>query len=232
MSKNIIEKKTCLKDVLSGKTKLDPIDNHTADIHPLINYLVKMPYFDKPQCFILPQFDDNFNDNIIVINKEKETLNKDNLINKLNFSDIDISESSDKADSSDKTSDKISDKSLEKSNINTNDIFNFSFPINNNNFLDVVFNIRNIKQLINWLLIYDINDLKTINLILDLYWEKYNTIIDQNIDEFYELNKIILSLIFNKKINKTDIQIISNKIISKNYGKKIKYIDEIKKYIN
>jgi hypothetical protein len=50
-------------------------------------------------------------------------------------------------------------------------------------------------------------------------------------DSFIKLNKIIIKYIYNKDILDIDLRNLSNKIIRKYYGKKIKYLEKIKKYI-
>jgi hypothetical protein len=129
---------------------------------------------------------------------------------------------------------------LSKSNIcNSNCIdplLYFTLPINSNNFLDLIFNITTIEHLNEWLnyyetLIIDDYDIFNINLVLDLFWKNYYNIINQNINSFINLNQKIIKIMFNKNIDIKIIEKISNKIIEVNYGKKIKYIDEIKKYL-
>ena len=117
-------------------------------------------------------------------------------------------------------------------NIGTNNSINFSFPINSNNFLDIVFGITNITQLTGWFIGYNIEDKKTINLVLSLFWENYYETINDNMNEFVYLNSLIAKLLFFKKITTEESLKISNKLISENYGTKIKYLEKIKKYIN
>ena len=117
-----------------------------------------------------------------------------------------------------------------------NPLMYFTLPINSNNFLDVIFNINTIENLYEWLHYYETIDLQTndifiMGLVLDLFWKNYYNIIDQNIDIFINLNQKLVKILFNKIISVDVISEITNKIIEENYGKKIKYIDEIKKYL-
>ena len=60
----------------------------------------------------------------------------------------------------------------------------------------------------------------------------YYETINDNMDEFIYLNSLISKLLFFKKITTEESQKISNKLISENYGTKIKYLEKIKKYID
>lgn len=212
---DIIGKNKCLKK------ELEP---NIPNIHPLINYLMEFPNLTEKQHFVLPQVENN----IMIYNKKIKncTENKSDSDSEsdLIFSDSQIINKEDNSNIF-----KIGTNNL--TSLNDNNV-SFSFPINSNNFLDVVFNITNINQLINWLRTYDLNDKDTINIVLNLFWKNYYSTINDNIAEFNELNFLIVKLLFNKTLNNDKLQELSNKIISKNYGKNIIYLEKIKKYIN
>jgi hypothetical protein len=211
IKENIITKNTCLKKVHAN----------TVDIHPLLNYSMSMPNDIKNnEFFVIPYVSKN----IIKINKLLDSCDDQNITNKLNSPNLNFSDSL--------LNDKQNDPSNIIKNISANNSVNFSFPINSNNFLDIVFNITNIGQLINWFMGYNIEDKKTINQVLSLFWENYYETINENMDEFIYLNSIISKLLFFKKITTEESQKISNKLISENYGTKIKYLEKIKKYID
>lgn len=212
---DIIGKNKCLKK------ELEP---NIPNIHPLINYLMEFPNLTEKQHFVLPQVENN----IIIYNKKikncTENKSESESDSDLIFSDSQIINKEDNSNIF-----KIGTNNLPS--LNDNNV-SFSFPINSNNFLDVIFNITNINQLINWLRTYDLNDKDTINIVLNLFWKNYYSTINDNIAEFNELNFLIVKLLFNKTLNNDKLQELSNKIISKNYGKNIIYLEKIKKYIN
>lgn len=212
---DIIGKNKCLKK------ELEP---NIPNIHPLINYLMEFPNLTEKQHFVLPQVENN----IIIYNKKikncTENKSESDSDSDLIFSDSQIINKEDNSNIF-----KIGTNNLPS--LNDNNV-SFSFPINSNNFLDVIFNITNINQLINWLRTYDLNDKDTINIVLNLFWKNYYSTINDNIAEFNELNFLIVKLLFNKTLNNDKLQELSNKIISKNYGKNIIYLEKIKKYIN
>lgn len=212
----IIKKNQCLKK------ELEP---NIPNIHPLINYLMEYPNLKEKQHFVLPQVENN----IIIYNKNLKTC-VDNKINSDSSSDSELFFSDDNINKNKSPSTDIF-KTVTSSN-KSNDYISFSFPINSNNFLDVIFNITNINQLINWLTTYDINDKNTIDLVLNMFWTNHYATVNDNINEFNELNFLIVKLLFNKVLTNDKVQQLSNKIISKNYGKNIVYLEKIKKYIN
>jgi hypothetical protein len=112
-------------------------------------------------------------------------------------------------------------------------IFNFTLPINKNNFLDIVFQISSLEDFKKWLLENDLNKLpiRMINTVFDLFWENYYNKIDEDINLFIEINKKLINIIFEKDIAIGKLKKIVNKMIKNNYGKKIKYLDKIKKYL-
>ena len=195
IKQNIITKNTCLKK----------ISTNTTDIHPLINYLLTLPNNVKNnEFFVIPYVENN----IILFNKQLNSCDQ-NITNKissvdLNFGDKLLNEKKNKVSNIIK-------------NINMNNTINFSLPINNNNFLDIVFGITNIEQLINWFIGYNIDDIQTINLVLSLFWEKYYGTINDNLNEFNHLNFLIAKLLFSKKITSDESLKISNKLISEKY---------------
>jgi hypothetical protein len=210
IKQNIITKNTCLKKV----------HRNTTDIHPLLNYSLTMPNNIKNnEFFVIPYVDKN----IILFNKQLSTcdqnVNNETSVSELNFGDTLLNE-------------KKNDVRNIVKNIGANNSINFSFPINSNNFLDIVFGITNIGQLINWFIGYNIEDKKTINQVLSLFWENYYETINDNMNEFNQLNFLIAKLLFQKKLTSDESLKVSNKLISENYGKKIKYLEKIKKYID
>lgn len=212
---DIIEKNKCLKK------ELEP---NIANIHPLINYLMQFPNLTEKQHFVLPQVENN----IIIYNKKikncTDNKSESDSDSELIFSDSQIINKED-------SSNIFKTGTNNLTQINDNNV-SFSFPINSNNFLDIIFNITNINQLINWFRTYDLNDKDTINIVLNLFWKNYYSTVNDNISEFNELNFLIVKLLFNKTLNHDKLQELSNKIISKNYGKNIVYLEKIKKYIN
>jgi hypothetical protein len=66
---------------------------------------------------------------------------------------------------------------------------------------------------------------------LNLYWKNYYNKIDEDIDNFVIVNKKIFKKFLNKELNNEIILKIINRLIKNNYGKKIKYISKIKKYL-
>ena len=112
-------------------------------------------------------------------------------------------------------------------------VFNFTLPINKNNFLDVVFQISSLEDFKKWLLENDLKKLpiQMINTVFDLFWENHYNKIDEDINLFIEINKKLINVIFEKDIAIGTLNKIVNKMIKNNYGKKIKYLDKIKKYL-
>jgi hypothetical protein len=207
MSNNIVNKYYCIKLV----------NMMIYSIHPLINTIIKNNT-NKNNCFILPHKMEN--DNLIYYTMDENALKK-----KLNkFSSIIIDDKKQSIDNKIIPINKIKNNDI-------NSIFNFMIPINSSNFLEIIFNIKSIDDLNNWLLIYDLEDKKTVYLIFDLFWINYYNIIDDNIDTFIKLNQQIILYYFYKKIDNNIMAKIINKLIKRNYGKKIKYLDKIKKYL-
>jgi hypothetical protein len=211
IKQNIITKNTCLKKV----------HRNTTDIHPLLNYSLTMPNNIKNnEFFVIPYVSKN----IILFNKQLDSCDQ-NITNNSMSSDLNFGDTLLLNEKKNETSNAIK-------NININNSMNFSFPINSNNFLDIIFGITNITQLTNWFIGYNIEDKKTINLVISLFWENYYETINDNMNEFNHLNTLIAKLLFSKKLTSDESIKISNKLISENYGKKIKYLEKIKKYID
>jgi hypothetical protein len=184
------------------KTDYILIENKTY-IHPLLNYIQE----NNSKIYVtLPQV--NIDESKIIIEKKYE----ENKLSNLNIGD-EIIESS-----------KYTNK-LDLINVMT-------LPINSNNLLDIVFNISSIYNLSNFINNVDINNKDIINIVFDLFWKNYYNIIDQNLDNFIDINIKLIKRYFNKIISLEIMTKIINKLIKKNYGKKIKYITKIKKYLD
>jgi len=212
MSKQkIINKKDCLKIIKP---------NNESAIHPLLNcdfkFLDTTRNFDL--CHVLPQYYNN----IFVTTMRTALLDTDNNNNvKLSMGETDNNENV-----------KIINKCIIDNNIPCFDpIINFTLPVNSHNFLEIVFDIQNIEQLYEWFDTFDIENKKIINLVLDLFWINNFDKLDNNIELFIKLNQKIIKLLFNKDISTEIMSKISNKLIQRNFGKKIKYLTKIKKYL-
>ena len=131
----------------------------------------------------------------------------------------------------DKKSNHIIQKNILDNNKDVNPVFNFSLPINSNNFLDIVLNINTINKLHEWFKNCDIDDIDIINLVLDLFWKNYYHIINDNLNDFYYFNQFLIKKLFNKDIKLSIIIKIINKIIKKHNDNEIKYLIKIKKYL-
>jgi len=225
-------------------------------IHPLLNNICdySTPFFKgKPDmCHVLPQFlkNNEKEENILLINLTtrslKEKIKNDPNSNNINlFDDMNIS---DKEMLDDDIKDDIKNPKLSKNNIEekkslTNDchdglicidpLFNFTLPINKNNFLDIVFQISSLEDLKKWLSENDLKKLpiRMINTVFDLFWENCYNKIDEDINLFIEINKKLINVIFEKDLAIVTLKKIVNRMIKNNYGKKIKYLDKIKKYL-
>jgi len=172
-------------------------------IHPLFNYYNK-DNLKKEKSYILPQMIDN-KINII----KENTSDKDNIIiNSDSLSEI--------------TENKI---------IDINPLLYFTLPINSNNFLEIVFNISNLSQLNQWINLIDKSELQLLDFVLNLYWKNYYNTIDEDIDNFIIVNKKIIKKFLDREMTNEIILKIINRLIKNNYGKKIKYISKIKKYL-
>lgn len=112
-----------------------------------------------------------------------------------------------------------------------NPILNFSLPINKYNFLEIVYNITNIKQLDDFVTNYSEQNNKLIKVIMDLFWETKIDEIINNIDLFININQKMFKNIFNTNYSYNQLQLIIIKLTKKYNNKKIKYIPKVKKYL-
>jgi hypothetical protein len=178
-------------------------------IHPLLNMLYVDDKIKNDECMVLPQVNKNKQEYVkhIVENEEKII--------------FDIDESN-----------KIK-KTVEKKVIKTDfdPVIYFSLPINSNNFLEIVFNITNLIQLEKWINSINNDNKKALDTVMDLFWINCFDKIDEDLDIFIKINQQIIYIILNKKIDIDIMTKVVNKLIKKNYGKKIKYITKIKKYL-
>lgn len=211
----ILTKNDCISTIKS--------EDHSV-IHPLINNISNFTDNITIKCLVIPQILNEMNNNTLFYTLDKTKLNKrkkkDRLIfdtNNKDIEDIEISES-------------ISELSLCEDECN-NPLINFTLPINSNNFLDVVLSITTVEQLYEWLNNCIDDDKKMIEIVLDLFWKNYYNIIDENIELFIKINHKIIDLIFNRKLGNDIISSISVSFIKKYSGKKINYLNKIKKYL-
>jgi hypothetical protein len=216
----ILTKNDCISTIKSN--------NHSV-IHPLINSILHYNSIsdsndDMTKCLIIPQILNEINKNTIFYTLDKNKLNKrkkkDRLIFDINNKDIEDSE----------ISESISELSLCEDDCN-NPLINFTLPINSNNFLDVVLSMTTVEQLYEWLDNCIDDDKKMIGIVLDLFWKNYYSIIDENIELFIKINHKIIDLIFNRKLSNDIVSSISVTFIKKYSGKKINYLNKIKKYL-
>lgn len=107
----------------------------------------------------------------------------------------------------------------------------FTIPICRSNFIDIVFNISTLNQLNEWLNTYKTHNIETINLVLNLFWENYYSLVNEEFELFKNINEKIIKNILNKNISNNNLNEIVNIFIKNNYGKNIIYLDKIKKYL-
>jgi hypothetical protein len=216
----ILTKNDCISTIKSN--------NHSV-IHPLINSILHYNTIsdsndDMTKCLIIPQILNEINKNTLFYGLDKNKLNKrkkkDRLIFDTNNKDIEDTE----------ISESISELSLCDDECN-NPLINFTLPINSNNFLDVVLSMTTIEELYEWLDNCIDDDKKMIGIVLDLFWKNYYNIIDENIELFIKINHKIIDLIFNRKLSNDIVSSISVTFIKKYSGKKINYLNKIKKYL-
>jgi hypothetical protein len=216
----ILTKNDCISTIKSN--------NHSV-IHPLINSILHYNTIsdsndDMTKCLIIPQILNEINKNTLFYGLDKNKLNKrkkkDRLIFDTNNKDIEDTE----------ISESISELSLCDDECN-NPLINFTLPINSNNFLDVVLSMTTVEQLYEWLDNCIDDDKKMIGIVLDLFWKNYYNIIDENIELFIKINHKIIDLIFNRKLSNDIVSSISVTFIKKYSGKKINYLNKIKKYL-
>jgi hypothetical protein len=210
----ILKKNDCISTIKS--------DDHSV-IHPLINN-VSHYNGDTTRCLIIPQILNEINKNTLFYTLDKTKLNKrkkkDRLIFDTNNKDIEDTE----------ISESISELSLCDDECN-NPLINFTLPINSNNFLDVILSMTTVEQLYEWLDNCNDDDKKMIGIVLDLFWKNYYSIIDENIELFIKINHKIIDLIFNRNLSNDIVSSISVSFIKKYSGKKINYLNKIKKYL-
>jgi len=231
MSKSkILNKNDCIKFVKSDKILTS---QNSIDIHPLLSIIVENPKNTGDFCYVIPQVA-NDNDNEIIQRKLISSIKNEK--NELNIDDLNINISSDSDTSS--ISSKSSDETIKQpsknqiSDINEVDkVMLFTLPINSNNFLEIVFDISNIGQLNNWITNLDKKNTEIIDIALNIFWINYYNKIDKDFETFIKLNKNIINNILNKEVSIDIINKIVYRLIKKNYGKKIKYLDKIKKYL-
>jgi len=226
MSKSkILKKNDCIKFVKSDNISTN---QNSIDVNPLLSIIIENPRQIGDFCYVIPQIGNN---NETIQMKLISTIKNEN--NESNIDDLNISDVSDTSSNSSKSSDehikqinnKISDiHEIDKSML-------FTLPINSNNFLEIVFNISNIRQLNDWITDLDNKNTDIIEIALNLFWINYYNKIDKDFETFIKLNKNIINNILNKEVNVDIINKIANRLIKKNYGKKIKYLDKIKKYL-
>lgn len=199
-------------------------NNENVDIiHPQLNLHLTLPPIDvnissKNSCMVQPQL---FKKNKIVVMKK---------INKTN--DVSIHLNIDNITKQNSTS--TSDVIIEPICI-TQPIINFIMPINSNNWLDVVCGIQTVDKLDNFIRTLNFEESyfnNLIDLVLNLFWKNYYHIVDNDIKSFIKLNKRIINIVFNKDVDDNIATKITNKFIKNNYGKKIKYLEKIEKYLN
>ena len=194
-------------NILLKKDCINVVKPENYFIHPLVNKIGTNDNKNKNICLTIPFIDIN---KIAYMDFEDKLKNKNIEINlDLNQTKNDVSKIP-----------KILDP-----------ILNFTFPINSNNFLEIVFGITSIQKLYEWLENYDLNDVKNINLILNLFWSNNGIIISENINEFVLFNQKLIKLMFDTNIDINNVSKIVDKLVKHKYGKKIKYLHKIKKYL-
>jgi len=203
MTNYIIKKKDYL-DIIKNKNNLDI---NIQYVHPLLN-LLTYEYFKRDEYYILPQYIDS----IIKITKEKDIKENDNI--KINI-------------------DSLTESSIQETKAETeiNPLLYFTCPVNSNNFLEIVFSISNLSQLNEFINLINSSEILLLDFVLSLYWKNNYDKIDQQIENFIIVNKKIFLKFFNKNLTNDVILKIINRLIKNNYGKKIKYISKIKKYL-
>jgi hypothetical protein len=236
--------------------------NAEISIHPLLNafydYTTYPSHKDKPDsCYILPQIMKNKAGNTIITNvgtnllkeikktnvTDVDNLQTDTIDNLIGIDDnlIDQSNKSNKSNQSNQSNQ--SNKSNQSNQSNQSNclddfncidpVLNFMIPINNSNFLDVVFQITSVEDLNDWISNYDIKSIpiEIINIVLDLFWLNYYQTIDSNLNSFIKLNQKLINIVYNRNVSLDITTKIVRKLIKNNFGKKIKYLNKIKKYL-
>jgi hypothetical protein len=196
-------------DIINREDFLDKINKKNNNdvvvfIHPLIN-MYDTSILKKDESYVLPQLIDN-----VLTIKNKKDINNNIIIN----SDTELQSST-----------------TNKLEVDINPLMYFTSPINSSNFLELVFNISNPYQLNQWINLLDSSEIKLLRFVLNLFWLNYHNKVDDDMDNFIIVNKKIFKKFLNKNIDDKIIIKIVNRLIKNNYGKKIKYISKIKKYL-
>lgn len=193
--------------------------NAYSSIHPLLNvhvYFSQSTAYNKNMCNVIPQ--------IHISETQKMPLLQ---------STIEINTLMERDKYSSQSEEQVS-KCLKDDGVKCIEpVLNFTLPINSNNFLEVVFNINTLNQLDEWINTFDFSkeNINIVELVLDLFWINNYDKIDENLDIFIKLNQKIIKLIFDKDISIDLMSKIINRLMRHNYGKKIKYLRKIKKYL-
>lgn len=196
-----LNKTDCIKEIKK---------NVTSSLHPLLNYNINFTKdIDTERCLVMPQIVDN---RYISFLKKTELLKSDEV----------IIDNISRPDESKKTVQEIN---------KADPLINFSLPINKQNFLEIIYGLYNIRKLEEWINNSDTQNMKLINLILNLFWETKAKEIIENIDSFIKINQKLCYNVLNKEISYETSQLIINKLLKKYYGKKIKFIPKVKKYL-
>ena len=117
-------------------------------------------------------------------------------------------------------------KKIKYKSINT-----FDMSINSKNFLDIIFNIKNIDSLILWLKDKKLVDIDIINNVINIYWKNNYKKFSNMFDKIIELNDIIINIKFKIKLDNSKLLDITHSVINYKYNNKTNYIDILKKYI-
>lgn len=198
-----MENLTIKRDNFLDKINVSNPEDAIVYIHPLINFH-NSSFIKKNETYILPQLIEN-----ILTIKNKKDIENEIILN----------------------SDTISTASSIKPTIPINPLLYFTSPINSSNFLELVFNISNVYQLNQWINLINISDIKLLRQVLKYFWINYHNKVDEEMDTFIIVNKKIFKKFLYKDVDDKIIIKIINRLIKNNYGKKIKYISKIKKYL-
>lgn len=198
-----MENLTIKRDNFLDKINVSNPEDAIVYIHPLINFH-NSSFIKKNETYILPQLIEN-----ILTIKNKKDIENEIILN----------------------SDTISTESSIKPTIPINPLLYFTSPINSSNFLELVFNISNVYQLNQWINLINISDIKLLRQVLKYFWINYHNKVDEEMDTFIIVNKKIFKKFLYKDVDDKIIIKIINRLIKNNYGKKIKYISKIKKYL-
>jgi len=131
-----------------------------------------------------------------------------------------------------------------------NPSINFGMPIDETNFLEIVFNINDFNDLYDWIdenkhlkntknqvvMFQNIKNQEPesylIDRILKLFWNKYKNDLDNNFDILIKINKLLIYIYFNENIHNDKILIITKNFIKNNFNNNnLNYINELKTFI-